>query len=268
MKTSKINGLVDFSSHVTCRVVEQGCLEGDNHWRWHNISSPFHRLYYIQEGRAYVGDDHRTYSLLAGNVYLLRRNTWMDYYAESPFKKLYFHLNYYSDMGYDLLDGLENVTRLEVSERSLERLEASFEGDGPSHQAKLMSELYGILSQALEMGPAIYEGYSRSRYRDLIKRIVEKGDVRFSVETMAKMAGQSKSDFSRKFKSEIGVPPKHFLHEQISEKATMLLLTTDMTIKAIALTLGFDDSLYFSRFFKKRVGMSPLVYRQSQMKAT
>ena len=37
---------------------------------------------------------------------------------------------------------------------------------------------------------------------------------------------------------------------------------TDMNVTEIACTLGFEDALYFSRFFKKHTGLSPKKYME------
>ena len=47
------------------------------------------------------------------------------------------------------------------------------------------------------------------------------------------------------------------------EKAIELFNTTTMSVNEVALFLGFADPLYFSRFFKKSIGMSPQKYIKS-----
>ena len=46
-------------------------------------------------------------------------------------------------------------------------------------------------------------------------------------------------------------------------RAKLLLQTTPMPVAVIGQQVGYDDQLYFSRVFKKRVGMSPSDYRKS-----
>ena len=48
------------------------------------------------------------------------------------------------------------------------------------------------------------------------------------------------------------------------EHAKNLLATTSAPIGSIALNVGIDDANYFTRIFKKFVGMSPTEYRQSK----
>ena len=46
-------------------------------------------------------------------------------------------------------------------------------------------------------------------------------------------------------------------------EAKVLLRQTDLTVSQIAARLGFDDSSYFSRFFRKNAGVTPFAYRKS-----
>lgn len=52
------------------------------------------------------------------------------------------------------------------------------------------------------------------------------------------------------------------INEKLLLKAKWELLHTDKQIKAIADSLGFKDEYYFSRFFKKHIGLSPKHFRE------
>ncbi|MNR60911.1 Arabinose operon regulatory protein [compost metagenome] len=45
-------------------------------------------------------------------------------------------------------------------------------------------------------------------------------------------------------------------------RAKLLLQTTPLAVAVIGQQVGYDDQLYFSRVFKKRVGVSPTEYRK------
>jgi two-component system response regulator YesN len=46
------------------------------------------------------------------------------------------------------------------------------------------------------------------------------------------------------------------------EHACELLLGTDMGIAQIGVQVGYDDPSFFSKAFKKELGLSPLDYRR------
>jgi AraC-like DNA-binding protein len=45
-------------------------------------------------------------------------------------------------------------------------------------------------------------------------------------------------------------------------EAIRLLKDSELNISEIAYNLGFSDPLYFSKYFKKEVGVAPLQYRK------
>ena len=76
----------------------------------------------------------------------------------------------------------------------------------------------------------------------------------------AKMCGLSEYHFIRTFKDVTGLTPHRYMAKITVNKAIELMTDTTLTIAEIANMLGFEDSLYFSRFFKKETGHSPKNY--------
>jgi AraC-like DNA-binding protein len=81
------------------------------------------------------------------------------------------------------------------------------------------------------------------------------------VTQLAKMAKLSPSYFWALFKQRTGYAPVDFLIRLRMHQACHLLNRTEMTVKQIAATLGYKDSLYFSRAFKSIHGVAPTNYR-------
>ncbi len=67
------------------------------------------------------------------------------------------------------------------------------------------------------------------------------------------------------FRKHMGIPPKEYLNVLRINAACELLAQSDMRICEVSQSVGYADSLQFSRFFKERVGSSPSVFRK-QMK--
>ena len=72
--------------------------------------------------------------------------------------------------------------------------------------------------------------------------------------------------FSRVFKTVTGFSPMEFLNRMRIQKAVQFLLKTDKSIVEIAMDTGFNDSNYFSRFFKKCRKESPSEFREKYVK--
>ncbi len=62
-------------------------------------------------------------------------------------------------------------------------------------------------------------------------------------------------------KRETGHSAQEHIQQSIIERSKMILTTTSLSINEIAYSLGFEYPNYFSRLFKKRVGVSPNEYR-------
>ena len=59
--------------------------------------------------------------------------------------------------------------------------------------------------------------------------------------------------------------PKEYLMNVRIEKACEFLSYTNLGIKEIALSIGFDDQMYFSRVFKKYKRLNPSEYRKTKI---
>ncbi|ARD42870.1 AraC family transcriptional regulator [Colwellia sp. PAMC 21821] len=85
-----------------------------------------------------------------------------------------------------------------------------------------------------------------------------------SLDTLAHYSQLSKFHFAKKFKELTDSSPiQHFINMKI-QHACSQLDNSDIAIKDIASGLGYSDPYYFSRLFKKLVGISPKQYRDSR----
>ena len=82
-----------------------------------------------------------------------------------------------------------------------------------------------------------------------------------TLEQLGSIAGLSPKRFSERFAQAFGCRPLAYLISARVEHATELL-ATDMLVKDIARTVGYDDQFYFSRIYKKYCGRSPEAARR------
>ena len=75
-------------------------------------------------------------------------------------------------------------------------------------------------------------------------------------------SGLSIPHFSLLFKLKTGCCPVDFFNRLRIQKACQRLITTDLSVKEVAFSLGYTDPYYFSRSFKKTMGVSPLGYKE------
>ncbi|MBO5099557.1 MAG: helix-turn-helix transcriptional regulator, partial [Clostridia bacterium] len=60
----------------------------------------------------------------------------------------------------------------------------------------------------------------------------------------------------------MGVSPINYVIDQRMNAAADMLTNTTFPISEISKKVGYEDSYYFSRLFKNRVGVSPVRYRK------
>jgi AraC-like DNA-binding protein/quercetin dioxygenase-like cupin family protein len=82
------------------------------------------------------------------------------------------------------------------------------------------------------------------------------------IEDLAAQAGTCARSLQRHFLRSFGASPVSYVNRLRVEKASELLLKTDMNITEVAGAVGIDDSNYFSRLFHRLAGTSPSDYRQ------
>lgn len=82
------------------------------------------------------------------------------------------------------------------------------------------------------------------------------------LDALAATANLSKFHFIRRFKEHTGHAPIQRFIQMKMQHACELLDSTDKAIKVIAGEVGYQDAFYFSRIFKRTIGVSPQKYRE------
>ncbi len=84
-----------------------------------------------------------------------------------------------------------------------------------------------------------------------------------SVPELARMENLSNSRFYVLFCKHIGMPPSAYIKKLRMQNACELLLTTDLAVKQIGVSVGYDDPHFFSKLFKDQFGVAPSDYRKT-----
>ncbi|MNI06603.1 HTH-type transcriptional activator Btr [compost metagenome] len=82
-------------------------------------------------------------------------------------------------------------------------------------------------------------------------------------EQIAKRHHISHSTLRRIVSEYTGYPLNEYIHRLKMAEAKKILLNTEVTVKEISDALGYKDVFYFSRLFKKYVGVAPIIYRKN-----
>jgi len=99
-----------------------------------------------------------------------------------------------------------------------------------------------------------------------IKRALQFIDKNFhrplSLEEVSRESGMSKYHFARTFKAVTGITFKTYHNKKRIEAAKDLLKDNEMQITNVCYSLGFNDTSYFNRVFRKYEGVTPSLYKK------
>jgi len=102
---------------------------------------------------------------------------------------------------------------------------------------------------------------AEDRVLAVLRRLRESPERRWTVGEMARAAGFSITQFAKLFNQQTGSPPMTFLIRLRLQRACEILQQGDETIEEIAHRVGYEDAYYFSRLFRKHIGVAPSRFR-------
>lgn len=86
---------------------------------------------------------------------------------------------------------------------------------------------------------------------------------KLTVKQLSGLVGYSEYYLSKKFSEETGTTLGHYIKTVRIDRAKLLLRSTKLSVDAIAAQLGFGSRGFFSKEFKKLIGMTPVQYRNN-----
>ena len=93
-------------------------------------------------------------------------------------------------------------------------------------------------------------------------------DHRWTVESMAREAGLSRTVFAERFHELANTTPMQYVTAWRLEKAKSLLLESDHSVEEVAELVGYRSVAAFSRIFSRHLGMGPGALRRGRGQVT
>lgn len=153
-------------------------------------------------------------------------------------------------------------------ERSLQALLDEWNGTGPWREAAIEAAFSMLMialgrtdgmSQAASGEPVPRSLAHARRFRGLIEQSFRE---QRSIRHYASQLGLTPTQLNRICRQVMGMSALGALHGRLLTEAKRDLAYSSLSVKAIALTLGFADAAYFTRFFTSRTGRSPTAFRE------
>jgi AraC-like DNA-binding protein len=257
-------------------VLRAGHLETAPDYTVERLSYPGHDLLLCVSGSGFVRAGGKTFPVAAGQLAWIDCRAphahWAD--AGAPWELYWLRadgkqtracaqaLNVGEQPLFDLRDADDAVAIFEHIFALLRERSPAL--DAALHAA--MANLIALLFAARLGGPARPEPAGGDpKLHAVLARM--RRDVRrpWRVEELAALAGSSVPHFFRRFRKATGATPLDWLRRERISEAKRRLSQSRNSIRAIAEELGYGDQFYFSRDFKKLVGLSPRHYRRQEV---
>lgn len=101
------------------------------------------------------------------------------------------------------------------------------------------------------------------RVNTVVAYIEEHAAETVGVKKLASVVNMSPFHFARMFKGALGVPPHAYITNVRMERAKRLLAASNLSLREIATTVGYQTQAHFTGVFHKQVGTTPRAYRLS-----
>ncbi|NLP34827.1 MAG: response regulator [Clostridiales bacterium] len=153
-----------------------------------------------------------------------------------------------------------------LSPKNVEKLVLNLEYLDSFHSLNdLKSYLNSLILDCLQIDGDI-DINSKNKVKLAIKYIEDNFNIDISINDLADKFAISPNYFSTIFKKETGQTTMNYIKTLRLNKACEYLKYSDKSVADIAKEVGYQDSQYFFKVFKKAIGQTPLAYRRLHSK--
>ena len=229
-----------------------------------------YQLICVVEGKLYTEINGKTESHLPGDVIIYYPGEPQIYYSYGKDLVSYYWIHFDGKnveklfktlgiRGKRKINAPPNKEDIEIIYRMTEEINRNLPGNAVMLEG-LFYQLCTDISRRNSETSKSLDGYSQ--LASAIKSMEHKPGAQYTIDDYARMCKMSRYHFMHIFKSVTGKSPIQYRNELRITRSATLLVQTDMNIKDISEYNGFEDSLYFSRCFRRYYGVSPSEYRK------
>ena len=234
-------------------------------------------LIYCADGRGYLTLNEDKQQIKAGELFIIPPNTPHTYQAneEQPWTVYWCHFQgeqardffsyvYSGSINIQIppciIRNMTDIAFIQAFRELIETVRDSAEVSGFIHASNLFRHILTKIERQIKLGDKYENGLSIPKIQKFMRANINK---HLNLDELASLSLCSKYHFSRQYQLVTGISPlKHFIELKM-EHACFLLEQTSLSMSEIASQLGYDDALYFSRVFRKVLGLSPSAYRKN-----
>ena len=237
-------------------------------------------IHYVTKGYGTFKFNGKVYNLKQGDIFILLKGMQVEYVASIDDPWEYYWIGFSGSNANEYLNrtSITNSCVANCKENSkipqiiLNMCEISKTyNPSSSDDILLLKELYSLLYALIEEFPKPFEYKDKELHKyiqDALNFINSNYMHSITVQEIADYVNLSRSYLYKMFIKNLGISPQRYLINLRMYKATLLLKGTKLPICEVASSVGYSDSLLFSKTFSKHFSMSPLNYRNNQVNKT
>lgn len=237
-------------------------------------------IHYVTKGYGTFKFNGKVYNLKQGDIFILLKGMQVEYVASIDDPWEYYWIGFSGSNANEYLNrtSITNSCVANCKENSkiqqiiLNMCEISKTyNPSSSDDILLLKELYSLLYTLIEEFPKPFEYKDKELHtyiQDALNFINSNYMHSITVQEIADYVNLSRSYLYKMFIKNLGISPQRYLINLRMYKATLLLKGTKLPIGEVASSVGYSDSLLFSKTFSKHFSMSPLNYRNNQVNKT
>ncbi|HAT4089944.1 TPA: AraC family transcriptional regulator [Clostridium perfringens] len=237
-------------------------------------------IHYVTKGYGTFKFNGKVYNLKQGDIFILLKGMQVEYVASIDDPWEYYWIGFSGSNANEYLNrtSITNSCVANCEENSkipqiiLNMCEISKTyNPSRSDDILLLKELYSLLYTLIEEFPKPFEYKDKELHtyiQDALNFINSNYMHSITVQEIADYVNLSRSYLYKMFIKNLGISPQRYLINLRMYKATLLLKGTKLPIGEVASSVGYSDSLLFSKTFSKHFSMSPLNYRNNQVNKT
>lgn len=234
-------------------------------------------IHYVTKGYGTFKFNDKVYTLKKGDIFILLKGMQVEYVASIDDPWEYYWIGFSGSNANEYLNrtSITNSCVANCEENSkipqiiLNMCEISKTyNPSKSDDILLLKELYSLLYALIEEFPKPFEYKDKELHtyiQDALNFINSNYMHSITVQEIADYVNLSRSYLYKMFIKNLGISPQRYLINLRMYKATLLLKSTKLPIGEVASSVGYSDSLLFSKTFSKHFSMSPLNYRNNQV---